>query len=64
MNLAEERMIQLERENAELRQLLRDKAAEKMPHSFVKMQWACGHECGATCKKCADQAFARLEAKR
>ena len=31
---------------------LANKAADEMPHSFVNMKWACGHEGGATCQQC------------
>lgn len=53
-------IVRLDREKAEAEQKLRDKAAEKMPHSFVKMNWACGHEGGAACVTCKEETEAGL----
>jgi hypothetical protein len=54
----------LREQNFEMNKALADKAAEKMPHSFVNMRWACGHEGGAACLQCYRQALRDLEAAR
>jgi len=40
---------------------LKNRAAEKMPNSFVEMEWACGHKGGAACQRCFDAACAKRD---
>lgn len=54
----------LQAEVEALRAELQNKAAEKMPNSFVKMSWACGHEGSAACGACFRAACDEREALR
>jgi DNA repair exonuclease SbcCD ATPase subunit len=47
-------------ELAKVREQLQNKAADKMPHSYVKMKWACGHTTGAMCDVCGTETQKEL----
>ena len=46
---------QARQERDALKDKLQNDAANKMPTSFVKMSWACGHTTGAVCDICATE---------
>jgi len=43
-----------------LQDIIKNKAAEKAPHSFAIFKWACGHEGGAACVVCFEARCAEI----